>query len=444
MLKPAAMASALLSMTVLFAGCSSSQPESKPAPSTGATAAGAAKEAPKVTEISFVTHSNWEKPLTKVIAEFEKESPEIKVNVQYNPYAKLMETNEIKLAAKSADLDVVTVDVPLNANYAVKGYLEPLDAYFKNDARKVWVDSALQAAEYRGQLMSVPMNSSGVVLFYNKDLLTKSNIPFPSADVKDRLTWEQVLEMAKKLTHDNVYGFSVDQIGRAYQLLPLLQSKDASPLDETGLVSTGYTNSPASVKALTFYYDLFNTSKVSPKIKREESPDYFTSGKVALFLSNTANLAKIQASGIPYGIAPHPYFEGGKIATPTGSLNLGISRFSTKKDAAAKFIQYVSSGKGAQILFEESSQLPALKSLLDQIDKDPKYNELPGSVLKLISAESRTTAAPRPLTPGYLEWENNFNKALEDIKNGADPKKTLDDTAGLIDTQLRKYGSAGK
>jgi ABC-type glycerol-3-phosphate transport system substrate-binding protein len=132
------------------------------------------------------------------------------------------------------------------------------------------------------------------------------------------------------------------------------------------------------------------------------------------------------------------------VATPTGSLNLGISKYSTHKDAAAKFIKYVTSGNGAKILFEESGQLPALKDLLDTIDKDPKYSQLPGSVLKLVSAESKTTAAPRPLTPGYLEWESNFNKAAEDIKNGANPKKVLDETTNLIDTQLRKYGAVNK
>lgn len=440
-MRTAAAAPVFISLTILVAGCGST---TEPGP--GASASQASPEAEpdsQVTEISFITHSNWEKPLTKVIEEFQKESPEIKVNVQFNPYAKLMETNEVKLAAKAADLDIVTVDVPLNANYTVKGYLEPLDAWFDDTAKQQWVASAVEAGTYQGQLMSVPMNSSGAVLFYNKELLAKDNIPFPSEKVEDRLTWEQVIELAQKLTHDDIYGFSVDQIGRAYQLLPLIQSNKGEVLDETGLTATGYTNSPASVEALTFYYNLFNTWKVSPKIKREEAPDYFTSGKVALFLSNTANLNKIEASGIDYGIAPHPYFANGEIATPTGSLNLGISKFSAHKDAAAKFIQYVTSGKGAEILFAESGQLPALKSLLDLIDKDDQYSQLPGSVLRLVSAESKTTAVPRPLTPGYLEWESNFNKAAEDIKNGTDPQKALDDIASLIDTQLRKYESVG-
>jgi ABC-type glycerol-3-phosphate transport system substrate-binding protein len=356
----------------------------------------------------------------------------------------LTETNEIKLSAKSQDLDVVTVDAPLTANYTVKGYLEPLDSLLGSDSLKKWTPTALEAGSYKGQLMSAPLNSSGVVLFYNKDIFQKNNIPFLSDNVKDRMTWEQVVDTAKKLTSDGVYGFSFDQIGRAYQLLPLLNSKGVQALGENGLVSTGFTNSPQAISSLQFYYDLFNTWKVSPKIKREESPDYFTSGKVAMFLSNTANLPKIVASGVNFGVAPHPYFQGGKVTTPTGSLHLGISKFSTKKDAAAQFVKYITFGKGAQILFDESGTLPAQVEQLKQIDNDAKFNSFPNSVMRLAATEARETATSRPLSPGYLEWESNFNKATEDIKNGADPKKTLDETVALIDGQLKKYNAVTK
>ncbi|MFM9277002.1 sugar ABC transporter substrate-binding protein [Paenibacillus jiagnxiensis] len=397
----------------------------------------------EVTEIHFITHSNWEKSLTPVIAAFEKEHPEIKVDVQYNPYTKLTESNEVKLAAGATDLDVVTVDVPLTANYTVKGYLEPLDQWFSQEEKANWTESAVESGSYQGHLMSVPMNTSGVVLFYNKDLFEQAGIDYPSADTKDRMTWEQATVLARKLTRDNVYGFSFDQIGRAYQLLPLLQSKGAQVLDSTGLVSTGYTNSQESIDALTYYYNLFNVWKVSPKIKREEAPDYFTSGKVAMFLSNTANLNKIEESGIHYGIAPHPYFEGGETATPTGSLNLGISSYSTHKEEAAEFVKYVTQGEGAEILFENSGQVPALRSLLEHVQTDSSYDDLPGSVIRLAASEAATTAVNRPSTPGYLEWESNFNKAAEDIKNGTDPRQALDSAASLIDSQLRKYSSVG-
>ncbi|GAA4849885.1 sugar ABC transporter substrate-binding protein [Paenibacillus vulneris] len=429
---------------LLIAGCSGTPGKNTQSAQQEASSSG-------TTEISYLANSIWEKPIKKVIEEFEKENPNIKVNLQLSPSTKLTETIEIKLASKAQDLDVISVDVPLTMGYSLKGYLEPLDALIGADAKKKWIASATEAGSYQGQLMAAPMNTSSVVLFYNKDLFQKAGIAFPSDQLEYRMTWENVLEVAKKLSKDtngdnqnDVYGFSFDQVGKAYQLIALGQSKNAKVLSDNGLTATGYTNSPEMVSAFQFYSDLFNKEKISPKIKREEALDYFISGKVAMFLASTQNMPRIKDAGMNFGIAPHPYFAGGKIVTPTGSWHVGVSKYSTRKEAAAKFVKYLTLGKGSQIWFDENGALPASLELLDQIDKDPKYKEFPNSIMKLAAREARETAVARPKTPGYLEWENNVNKAFEDIKNGSDPKKALDDAATLVDSQLKKYQSVVK
>jgi ABC-type glycerol-3-phosphate transport system substrate-binding protein len=429
---------------LLAAGCSNSPGKQESQPTKQADNSG-------ITEISYLANSSWEKPIKKVIDEFEKENPNIKVNLQLSPTTKLTETIEIKLASKAQDLDVISVDVPLTMGYALKGYLEPLDSLIGPESKQKWVPSATDAGSYQGQLMAAPMNTSSVVLFYNKDLFQKAGVPLLSDQVKDRMTWENVADIAKKLSQDtngdnqnDVFGFSFDQVGKAYQLIALAQSKNAKVLSDNGLTAKGFTNSPEMVSAFQFYSDLFNTLKVSPKIKREEALDYFISGKVAMFLASTQNMPRIQDAGLNFGIAPHPYFAGGKVATPTGSWHVGISKYSTKKEASAKFVKFLTLGKGSQIWFNENGALPASLELLDQIDKDSKYTNFPNNIMKLAASEARETAAPRPKTPGYLEWENNVNKAFEDIKNGSDPKKALDDAATLIDSQLKKYQSVVK
>lgn len=434
------IAVSLLLMISLVAGCAKSakpdQGASSPSPSG-------------VSEISFVSYSNYEKPLKKVIEAFEKQHPDIKVKLELNPFAQLMETIEIKMGSKSKDMDLLFVDSPLVMNYAVKGYLEPLDKLIAADAKQKWVKFAVDAASYQNQLMAAPMNSSSQVMYYNKDLFQQKGIPFPAED--KRMTWEEVRDLAVKLTSDtngdgqtDVFGFSFDQVGRAYQLLALSDSLGAKMVSDDGLVSKGYTNSPEAVKAFQFYADLFNKDKVSPKIKKEESIDYFTSGKVAMFVGANHNLPKLKASGLNFGVALHPYFAGQKVATPTGAWNVGISKFSTKKESAAKFIEFLTIGEGAKILFEEGGTLPPQVELLDAIEKDPKYGEFPNNVIRISARESRETAVPRPKTPGYLEWETNMNKAFEDMKNGTDPKKALDDAVNIIDNQLKKYKDAVK
>ncbi len=208
--------------------------------------------------------------------------------------------------------------------------------------------------------------------------------------------------------------------------------------------SAGYIDSPKSVQAFEFYSDLFNKLKVSPKIKREESIDYFTSGKVAMFLGANHNLPKLKESSINFGVALHPYFKGGKVATPTGAWNVGISKYSEKKEAAAEFIKFLTYGEGAKIMFTVGGTLPAHTDILDEIEKDPTYAEFPNKVIRIAAKESRETAIPRPKSPGYLEWESNINQAFEDIKNGSDPKQALEGAAVIIDKQLEKYKGAVK
>lgn len=424
------LAPLLITSTVL-AGCASGNP----APSANGQPESAS--AAGTQEITFAAYSNYEKPLTEAINAFEEQNPEIKVKLDLAPFDQLMETIEIKLSAKSKDVDALFVDSPLVMNYSVKGYLAPLDELIDGDAKQKWTPAAVESVTYNSQLVAAPMNSSSQVLYYNKELFAKNGIPLP--DENTRMTWEEVVELAKKLTGDNVYGFSFEQISKAYQMLALSDSLGVKMISEDGLTATGYSNSPEAAQAFQFYGDLFNQDQVSPKIKKEESLDYFTSGKVAMYLATNQNMPKIRDSGMDFGVTLHPYFAGKQIATPTGAWNLGVSQFSEKKEAAAKLVEFLTLGEGAQIIFEVGGTLPPQVELLDAIATDPKYEAFPDSILRIAAKESLETAVSRPMTPGYLEWESNMNKAFDDIKNGAEPQKALDQAVSIIDNQLKKY-----
>src|SRR5699024_1401453 len=79
------------------------------------------------TELLFVAYSNYEEPLKAVIEDFEEQNPSISVELELSPITDLTETIEIKMGSKSEDIDLLFVDSPLTINYALKGYLEPLD-----------------------------------------------------------------------------------------------------------------------------------------------------------------------------------------------------------------------------------------------------------------------------------------------------------------------------
>jgi multiple sugar transport system substrate-binding protein len=398
----------------------------------------------KKIEINFLALSGTESSLNEIAKGFEAKYPNYSVKLELLPFDKLFQSLEVRLAAKDPSLDVFLVDAPVVANYSVKGFLAPLDGLVSPDVKTKITGSSLKASTFRNQLMVLPLNSSTVNLYYNKDIFAKKGVTPPPNDVNKRWTWEQVAEAAKKLTYtDNgqkVYGMVFEQVNRPYQLLPLGQSAGAKQVvSDDGLTSTGFTNSDAMVKGAQFYYDVYNTWKVSPKIAAEETANYFSSGKVAIFIGGPWDIPAFKAAKLNFGFAPHPYFKGGSPVTPTGSWMLGVSKFSPKKEAAAKFLQYMGAEEGAQINFDIGGNLPCSIAVLNKIKTDPKYQQFPDNAMQLAVYEALNTAVSRPLTPGYTEWQSVMEEAYANIMNGSQPRQALDDAVAEIDAQLKKY-----
>src|SRR5690606_21518375 len=64
-----------------------------------------------------------------------------------------------------------------------------------------------------GEIWAIPFNANQHVLYYNKDIFDKFGVPYPT---DKQLTWDEVLELAGKLTRTdngvNYIGLSVDNL----------------------------------------------------------------------------------------------------------------------------------------------------------------------------------------------------------------------------------------
>lgn len=383
--------------------------------------------------------------LQPTIDQFEELNPGVKINVESLPFDNMFEAIEVRLGAQEESVDMLLVDAPVVANYTAKGFLADLNEFVSDESKGRITESSLGAGTIGGELMALPLYSSCVNLYYNKAIFDEKGIPYPENDVDKRMTWEEVTEIAKQLTYEKdgkqIYGLSFEQINRPYQLLPLAQSLGADKfVSDDGMITTGYTNSPEMVKSCQWYYDTFNTWKISPKISADDAVGYFTGGQVAMFIGGSWQIPAMQDAGMDFGYAPHPYFEGGEATTPTGSWYAGVSNYSKNKEMAAKFVEWLTTDDEAcQSNYEILKNLPCNISVLNSIDADPKFDEFPESVTKLNVYESMNTAKARPQMAGYEEWQNVIQQTYSDIMNGSDPQKALDSAVTEIDNQLRKY-----
>jgi ABC-type glycerol-3-phosphate transport system substrate-binding protein len=398
-----------------------------------------------------VVVSDWTVPDFRdfVKKTYEAENPQVTLNWQGMAFRPLFESIEIQMGAESSGIDVLGVDVPLVASYGLRNYLLPLDSSFSKEDQEGWLPEAREAATFNGKLLAPPGRTSTQMLYYNKKLFKEAGVDFPSADPTKRLTWEQVAEMAKKLTRDtnndgkpDTWGIIFHQVSRPYQMLPLPESAGGgNGVGPDGLSVRGYLTNAGWLRAGKYYYDLFNTWKVAPTgVAPEATQDLFMAGRVAMIVTGDWGLALFKKAPFEWGVAPHPYFQGGKPVTPTGSWHWGVSPYSRHKEEAAKLVRFITLDKRSlDFLFEKTSRLPAHKQILTYTPQRIAALGFPKEGYELIQYELKNTARHRPKTPGYLEWEDILTTAFEDIRNGANPEEALRKAEARINGQFLKY-----
>ena len=124
---------------------------------------------------------------------------------------------------------------------------------------------------------------------------------------------------------------------------------------------------------------------MSPKgLAHDEPPQLFANGQLALFAGGTWNLAVFQKAGVDFGVAAFPYFQGGKVLTPTGSWFMGVSANSANKDIATDFAKFLTlSDEEPRSGSMRTGDYRAYKPLLEQISKSPEFDAFPQDVFRI-------------------------------------------------------------
>jgi multiple sugar transport system substrate-binding protein len=376
-----------------------------------------------------------------VVNAFEKAHPTIKVEWQTVPFDALNSTIDARVGNKGGDPDVYWADQPRISALAARGEAEDLTKAFSG-YKSSFDATPYDAGVYQNKLWALPIANSTQLLFYNKSLLKKAGLAPPSPSIDHRMTWEQLtMDAAKAKAAGAQYGLLFGQFDRYYQLEPL-------PVQLGGSVgATGRNNltpdftSDQWVRAFTWYGSLFKNG-VSPRgMKPEETDAAFQAGRAAYMVQGPWLLPDVQASKVDWGVAPQPVFQGGKPATPTGSWSVSMNPFSKQKPAAAVFMKWLAIDQGGgYIKYRAAPELAAsVEGKKIYFQKSVFRSPEGKNAAAIIDYETAHTAVNRVPTIGYIEFETILNQAFGDIRNGADPKTSLDNAANQLTTAWKKY-----
>jgi multiple sugar transport system substrate-binding protein len=290
-----------------------------------------------------------------LVADFEKKNPNIKVenlSLPYNQvFNQLLILNTGGNPPDCAQLHGSWVSALQNA-----GALENLYPYVSQKELDDFYPSVLQSCVYGDELSILPWAPSPVALYYNKTLLKKAGYDAPPK------TMTELFKMARGIADlktdekgNRIYGIGIQSkkmVSSGFYFLPYIWNYGGNLVDKNGEVAI---NSDATVKALTMIGKLFKEGVTPSGLEIKDMRNLFAQGDLGFHIDGDFGypvFLKLSPKGNDFadeiGIAQVPS-DYGNTTSFFIEHDLGVFKKSTNKEAATKFITYLSSAEALAI-----------------------------------------------------------------------------------------------
>ncbi|HEY6158881.1 MAG TPA: sugar ABC transporter substrate-binding protein [Gemmatimonadales bacterium] len=232
-------------------------------------------------------------------------------------------------------------------------------------------DQTLVAVFRRGAgLYGLPRGYTPVVVAYNKDLLDRAAIPYPTDD----WTWDDFLRVAKQLTRDTDGDGSIDQWGSAFDprlalWLPWIWSGGGDVLCADGCRASGCLDSRATIEALRWYAGWSTSAGVAPRIHdARDAPGaiarLFASGRLGLMTTGHWAIPRLRASvaagRLHVGFVAIPHRSGVAPATVLYVSGYAVPALTPRRKAAVELVADLTDSAAAMARAEAGMELPAV------------------------------------------------------------------------------------
>jgi multiple sugar transport system substrate-binding protein len=343
-------------------------------------------------------------------ADFMKEHPDIKVNLEFVPYEGLRDKTLLAQGA-GGGFDVVLFDVIWPAEFAQNKVLREVTDRITPDMNKGVLPGAWTTVEYSGKRYGMPWILDTKYLFYNTEMLAKAGISAPPK------TWAELIQQATAIKQKGIVE---------YPIVWSWAQAEAAICDYTTLVAANKgefldsAGKPAfqqggGLEALTYMVDTMDKGLSNPHSREyleEDVRRVFSSGQAAFALNwtymyNLANDPKESQIAGKVGVAPAPGVAGKTDASAVnGSMGLGITSTSKHPEEAWTYITFMTS-KPVQEKYARLS-LPIWGASYS----DPAVTK-GQEALVAAAQKSLGLMFPRPTTPTYQEMSTALQQAIQ-------------------------------
>jgi sn-glycerol 3-phosphate transport system substrate-binding protein len=337
---------------------------------------------------------------------------------------------------------------------AATGAVKPVHVLMKEAGEKFDPNNYLAAvAGYystsKGDMLSLPFNSSSTVMWINKDAFKKAGLN-PDEPPK---TWPEVFEAAKKLKASGhaTCGFSnawvtwvnVEQLS-AWHNVSL--STKANGLD--GFDTVLNFNGPLHVKHLENLIALQKDKTYDYSGRTNTGEGRFTAGECPIFLTSSGFFGNVSRNAkFEWRNAPMPYYadvQGAPQNSIIGGASLWVmgGKKADEYKGVAKFFAFLSETDRQVAIHKSSGYLPITKAAYEKTRDSGYYKEHPYLETPILELNNKApTANSRGLRLGNMVqlrdvWAEEIEAALAGKKSAKD---ALDAAVQRGNLMLRQF-----
>ena len=340
------------------------------------------------------------------------------------------------LNARSAQPDVLQLDIVWTPEFAAAGWLLPLDP-FRPDLTGFF-PAAMDANRWNGTLFGLPWFIDVGMLYWRTDLLDRAPRTFEELTAVSRRT------MAAGTVQHGLVLQAARYEGLVTVYLEVLGGFGGRIMDEDGGI---VVDSNAAVQALTWLRDAIHRDGVVPAAAlswhEEETRFAFQNGQTAMMRNWPYAHALLQAPDSSVSgrvaVAPMPAAPAGAPTGALGGSQLAINAHTTRPDEAWALVAFLTAP--AQML-ERARVVGQFPSRPDLYAAGQGLEGVlgvdPGDALRVVNA-----ARPRPVTPVYTQLSEILQVRLHRaLTLQQEPRPALEDAAREMRALLARSGLA--
>jgi sn-glycerol 3-phosphate transport system substrate-binding protein len=381
------------------------------------------------------------------------------VPVYKGGYAESMSAAIAASRAKRAPHILQVFEVGTATMMAARGVVKPVYQVMQEAGEPFDTSGYMPAvASYytdtKGQMLSMPFNSSTTVFYYNKDAFAKAGLD----PAKAPRTWKEVGEAAAKIKSS---GATPCAFTTAWQSWVQLESSSAWHNVQFATRENGFggmdarltDNNPMLVKHVAMLGQWVKDGRFSYAGRTTEPEAKFYSGECAMLTTSSAAYANIKRnSRFDFAISYLPYHDDVKGApqnTIIGGASLWVFEGKTKDEykGIAKFFTFMSKPEIQAEWHQATGYVPITKAAYELTKSQGFYEKNPGTE---IAVEQLLLKNPTKMSKGlrlgnYVQIRTINDEELEAVWSGKKTAKAaLDSAVARGNEELRKFERANK